>query len=57
MKKVLTLQQRYTKAIENTINEFDKIDKDTPWQEVEPKWWLDMMELSRDMIKRKGMLQ
>ena len=21
------------------------IDKETPWQETEPKWWLEMIEL------------
>ncbi len=23
----------------------EMIDSDTPWQEVEPKWWLEMMDL------------
>jgi hypothetical protein len=29
-------------AILKTIQE---IDKETPWQSYEPKWWLEMMEL------------
>ena len=34
------------------IKDIDEIDKETPWSEIEPDWWLDMMELRR-FIKDK----
>lgn len=30
-----------------TTQEIDAIDKATPWQEVEPTWWLEMMSTYR----------
>ncbi len=30
-----------------TLVAIDAIDKATPWQETEPKWWLEMMEVRR----------
>lgn len=26
-----------------TVEEINAIDKDTPWSEIEPTWWLEMM--------------
>lgn len=36
----------------NMLAEIDKIDQDTPWQEVEPNWWLSMMDL-RKMLREE----
>lgn len=27
-----------------TAAEIDAIDRDTPWKEVEPRWWFEMMK-------------
>jgi hypothetical protein len=31
----------------------DLIDRDTEWQEVEPKWWLEMMEYQSKLLGDK----
>lgn len=34
------------------LKEIEKIDKDTPWQEFEPKWWLHMTSVRRALEER-----
>lgn len=36
-----------------TIEEIDNIDSKTPWSNIEPKWWLAMMEVRRQLQKDK----
>ena len=37
-----------TKARGNpTLAEIESIDSDTPWSELEPTWWLEMMDVQR----------
>lgn len=44
------LQQRlFLNMLESNRNLIALIDEDTPWSEVEPRWWLDMMALDRQM--------
>lgn len=28
-----------------------EIDRETPWSEVEPKWWLEMMEIDKQLTQ------
>lgn len=44
--------ERYSVDIEATIKEIDRIDSLTPWSEVEPNWWLDMIQERKDLRKR-----
>jgi len=39
--------EKYIKLLNQTLDDIDKIDSDTPWQDFEPEWWLDMMEIRR----------
>lgn len=36
-----------------TLEEIDNIDSKTPWSNIEPKWWLEMMEVRRELQKAK----
>lgn len=42
-----TAQDRYQSLLEAFILEVERIDNITPWREVEPNWWLHMMEQER----------
>jgi hypothetical protein len=33
------------------LEKIDKIDKNTPWQDYEPKWWLEMMDIRKKIQK------
>lgn len=35
-----------------TLAEIEAIDNATPWKEVEPRWWLAMMD-ARDRIRKQ----
>ena len=52
----LTPRERWQTLRKDILTEINKIDKDTPWQETEPEWWLEMMELHRtisaSMVKK-----
>ena len=43
--------EEYKKLLEKLLNDIDAIDNDTPWQEVEPKWWLSMMDFQSYAIR------
>ena len=34
--------------------EIDEIDRKTPWSEVEPEWWVRMMEIRRQLQEEVG---
>ncbi len=34
------------------LKKIKEIDNSTPWGEREPKWWLDMMEIERQLNKQ-----
>lgn len=36
-----------------TIEEIDYIDSLTPWSNIEPNWWLDMMRERRALMEKK----
>lgn len=39
-----------------TIEAIDIIDTLTPLSEIEPNWWLDMMEERKYILKKKGII-
>lgn len=47
--KEITPRQMFVNEVENMINKLVEIDKSTPWQPVEPEWWLEMSDLERNM--------
>lgn len=36
--------EEMVKACQDALAMIDEFDRKTPWQEVEPQWWLDMMK-------------
>jgi hypothetical protein len=34
---------------QETLDRIKTIDKATPWAEVEPQWWLEMMRVADDL--------
>ena len=53
----MTPEKRFEKMLDYIVEESEKIDKDTPWSEREPNWWLLMMEVQRSAIDIKGILE
>lgn len=51
--EALTPKQEFLNELDNFIKKLDEIDKKTPWKPVEPIWWCDLADLSRQMIKIK----
>lgn len=51
--EMLRAKNRFEAALNNFIKEMSEIDKQTPWQEVEPEWWFEMSELQRHCNKIK----
>lgn len=43
----LTPRQKFLVEMSNLITVLDAIDKETPWQHVEPEWWLEMMDIRK----------
>ena len=44
-------------ALDIALHVFERIDRETPWSETEPDWWLDMtarMEVVRAALKLAG---
>jgi hypothetical protein len=44
-----TPRQRWEKLKRHILEETAQIDKDTPWQEQEPEWWLEMQTIERNV--------
>ena len=40
-------RHKYTNTLIQFAYEIDMIDKETPWQETEPDWWHEMMQLRK----------
>jgi hypothetical protein len=51
MKEKLLPSERWNALKQHIIKEIEKIDKDTTWQPYEPKWWLEMMDISEKLLK------
>jgi hypothetical protein len=43
----VTPRQKFVREMQSIISKLDAIDKETPWQHVEPEWWLDMMDIRK----------
>lgn len=39
------MSDKYKELLELLLGDIDNIDKDTPWSNIEPEWWLMMMTL------------
>lgn len=46
----VTPRQMFIRELRNLITQLTIIDKATPWQEIEPKWWLAMMDIRQKSI-------
>ena len=46
-------KQNYLSMLEYFLNKIDKVDKQTPWQEIEPEWWIDMIEIREFILNKK----
>ena len=40
-------KREFSDLCEAIVTRIKDIDNETPWSEVEPQWWLDMMEMER----------
>ena len=47
-------KQDYLFILEHFLNEIDRVDRQTPWQEIEPEWWIDMIEIREFILNKKG---
>ncbi len=45
--RVKSPSEQWASLKEEVLEKIEAIDKDTPWQECEPEWWLEMMEVDR----------
>lgn len=50
-------KDRLLSEIEKALAELSAIDKATPWSEAEPKWWLEMSNVQRDLYALKERLE
>tara|TARA_R110002096_G_scaffold327284_5_gene521273 strand:+ start:55 stop:330 length:276 start_codon:yes stop_codon:yes gene_type:complete len=58
-RKVMCKQRpssRYENLLSKLISDIDSINNDTPWQDYEPEWWLQMMVLRKSAVERKNRL-
>jgi len=42
-----TPSEMYKQLKEAVLKATELIDKETPWQSIEPDWWLEMMDLQK----------
>lgn len=43
---------RWENLREGFLKNIKAIDNDTPWQETEPKWWLEMREIEQMLLNQ-----
>lgn len=43
------MREEYLALLRRTITSFNIIDRNTPWQEVEPAWWSHMKDMEQKM--------
>ncbi len=46
----VTPRQKFVTEMEQLLVKLKAIDKETPWQHVEPEWWLAMSDIERMAI-------
>lgn len=44
-------RERFVVKVMEMRSEIGEIDAQTPWSEVEPKWWLEMMEIDKQLTQ------
>jgi len=44
-----TASEMYKQLKEAVLQATEFIDKETPWQNTEPEWWLEMMDLQKQV--------
>lgn len=49
----MTPKERWRKLAKATIVEINAIDADTEWQDLEPNWWLGMMDMLQLLIENE----
>ncbi len=50
------MEAQYIELLIKLLIDIDDLDKQTPWHEFEPRWWLEMMEfrvLAADSLKNR----
>lgn len=46
----VTPRQKFVSEMEYLLIKLKEIDKETPWQNIEPEWWLAMDDIIRMAI-------
>jgi len=47
-----TPKERWEALRDGILKNIKEIDRDTPWQETEPKWWLEMREIEQKLMNQ-----
>lgn len=42
-------RKQFVEEMEQILFKFDAIDRDTVWSRTEPKWWIDMSDLKKQI--------
>lgn len=45
------MKDRWEKTKAELLKEIEEIDQATPWSNVEPQWWLQMMRVQRALLQ------
>ena len=48
-----TPSQKWRELKAHILQRIEEIDERTPWKEVEPQWWLEMMSVARELKTSK----
>ena len=46
------MKSEYIQILNNTLRAIKRVDEQTPHQATEPIWWLQMMELQNEIIRK-----
>lgn len=49
-----TPKERWESLREGILKNIKMIDRDTPWRENEPKWWLEMREIEQKLLNQRN---
>lgn len=44
-----TSREKWENLKKYILTQTEKIDKETPWQNTEPEWWLEMQTIERNI--------
>jgi len=51
------MHQKWKKLSQEMIDKINALDKDTPWSETEPKWWIEMSNVRRALFTSENNLR